>query len=90
METETLDTFKQGMIFLQFVKAVTTDAQFFLAKRGLHNIGDEMTFQSNSGFVFHDSRGFEAGGRGELDDVQAFISARSQEPEPKNQLHAIW
>ncbi|KAF7984468.1 hypothetical protein HWV62_14574 [Athelia sp. TMB] len=59
-------------------------------ERGLHNIRDEMTFKSSPGYVFHDSRGFEAGGRGELDDVQAFISARSQEPEPKDQLHAIW
>ncbi|KAF7973843.1 hypothetical protein HWV62_14132 [Athelia sp. TMB] len=59
-------------------------------KRGLHDIKHEMTFESNPGYVFHDSRGFESGGREELDDVKAFISARSQELEVKDQLHAIW
>ncbi|KAG2113747.1 uncharacterized protein F5147DRAFT_570991 [Suillus discolor] len=30
--------------------------------RGLHDIENETVFRSNPGFVFHDSRGFEAGG----------------------------
>ncbi|KAF7970945.1 hypothetical protein HWV62_22519 [Athelia sp. TMB] len=59
-------------------------------KRGLHDIKNEMTFESNPGFVFHDSRGFESGGRDELDDVQAFIMSRSQEVKLQDQLHAIW
>ncbi|KIM68505.1 hypothetical protein SCLCIDRAFT_105491 [Scleroderma citrinum Foug A] len=28
-------------------------------QRGCHNIEDEVIFQNNSGFVFHDSRGFD-------------------------------
>ncbi|KAG1772191.1 hypothetical protein EV702DRAFT_1246575 [Suillus placidus] len=31
-------------------------------ERVLHDVENEMAFQSNPGFVFHDSRGFEAGG----------------------------
>jgi hypothetical protein len=49
-----------------------------------------MVFQSNPGFVFHDSRGFEAGGESEFDQVVAFIARRSKEPALKNQLHSIW
>jgi hypothetical protein len=38
-------------------------------QRGEHDIENEMIFKSNMGFVFHDSRGFEAGSRSELDKV---------------------
>ncbi|KAG2032350.1 hypothetical protein BDR03DRAFT_926846, partial [Suillus americanus] len=59
-------------------------------ERGEHDIENEMVFQSNPGFVFHDSRGFEAGGESEFDKVKAFIAARSKESKIRNQLHAIW
>ncbi|KAG2348294.1 hypothetical protein BDR05DRAFT_995708 [Suillus weaverae] len=59
-------------------------------ERGLHDIENEMVFQSNPGFVFHDSRGFEAGGESEFDKVKAFIASRSKEPRLKDRLHAIW
>jgi hypothetical protein len=49
-----------------------------------------MVFRSNPGFVFHDSRGFEAGGESEFDKVMAFIASRSKEIKMKDQLHAIW
>jgi hypothetical protein len=49
-----------------------------------------MVFQSNPGFVFHDSRGFEAGGESEFEKVKAFIAGRSKEAKLKDQLHAIW
>ncbi|KAG2335633.1 hypothetical protein BDR05DRAFT_1006609 [Suillus weaverae] len=58
--------------------------------RGEHDIENEMVFQSNPGFVFHDSRGFEAGGESEFDKVKAFIASRSKEPGLRYQLHAIW
>ncbi|KAG1876034.1 era-like GTP-binding protein [Suillus tomentosus] len=58
--------------------------------RGLHDIENEMTFESNPGFIFHDSRGFEAGGESEFDKVKAFIASRSKEPRLKDQLHVIW
>ncbi|KAF9468343.1 hypothetical protein BDZ94DRAFT_1232400 [Collybia nuda] len=44
----------------------------------------------NPGFVFHDSRGFEAGGVDELQKVQDFISKRSKEKKLGNQIHVIW
>ncbi|KAG1813434.1 hypothetical protein EV424DRAFT_1541744 [Suillus variegatus] len=59
-------------------------------ERGEHNIENEMVFQSNPGFVFHDSRGFEAGGASEFEMVKAFISSRSKETKITKQLHAIW
>ncbi|KAG1760966.1 GTP-binding protein [Suillus occidentalis] len=60
------------------------------SQRGLHDIENEMVFQSNPGFVFHDSRGFEAGGESEFDKVKAFIAGRSKEAKLKDQLHVIW
>jgi hypothetical protein len=49
-----------------------------------------MIFRSNQGFVFHDSRGFEAGGTTELDDVKKFIKQRAKEEDLSDQIHAIW
>ena len=49
-----------------------------------------MIFQSNEGFVFHDSCGFEAGGASELDDVKKFIKQRAKEKKLRDQIHAIW
>ncbi|KAG8827366.1 hypothetical protein FRC18_009908 [Serendipita sp. 400] len=60
------------------------------ASRGIHNIEDEMVFKSNPGFVFHDSRGFEAGGIEELNKVKSFIESRSKKTWLPNKLHAIW
>ncbi|KAG1864492.1 hypothetical protein C8R48DRAFT_601922 [Suillus tomentosus] len=59
-------------------------------ERGLHDIENEMVFRSNPGFVFHDSRGFEAGGESEFIKVKEFIAARSKEIKLTNRLHAIW
>ncbi|KAF9520045.1 hypothetical protein BS47DRAFT_1387663 [Hydnum rufescens UP504] len=58
-------------------------------QRGIHNIDDEITYASNSDFVFHDSGGFEAGGVEELQAVWKFIRKRSL-ASPSQQLHAIW
>jgi hypothetical protein len=49
-----------------------------------------MTFDGNPGFVFHDSRGFEAGGDRELKLVQQFIQQRSKAGNVHEQLHVIW
>jgi hypothetical protein len=59
-------------------------------QRGLHDITNEMVFKSNPGFIFHDSRGFEAGGIDELNNVKAFITARSENKFLQDQVHAIW
>ena len=59
-------------------------------QRGLHNIEDELIFTKHDGYVFHDSRGFEAGGEEELRIVQEFVRRRSREMRLRNRLHAIW
>ncbi|KAJ7721917.1 hypothetical protein B0H14DRAFT_2642292 [Mycena olivaceomarginata] len=60
-------------------------------KRGLHNINDEIRFRPKPGFVFHDSRGVEAGSATELCAVQQFIEERSSAAKDlRIQLHAIW
>jgi hypothetical protein len=61
-----------------------------LVQRGLHNIEHELVFTNHGGYVFHDSRGFEAGGEGELKIVQAFVRRKSQEKRLNDRLHAIW
>jgi GTP-binding protein EngB required for normal cell division len=57
---------------------------------GEHDIENQMIFEDNPGFVFHDSRGFEAGGAQELKLVQQFIERRSKARNVHHQLHAIW
>ncbi|KAJ7694710.1 hypothetical protein B0H14DRAFT_3175037, partial [Mycena olivaceomarginata] len=59
--------------------------------RGLHNINDEICFRPKPGFVFHDSRGVEAGSATELSTVQQFIEERSSAVKDlRTQLHVIW
>jgi hypothetical protein len=59
-------------------------------QRGEHDIENQMIFEGNPGFVFHDSRGFEAGRDRELKIVQKFIQQRSKARNVNKQLHAIW
>ncbi|KAJ7897556.1 hypothetical protein B0H14DRAFT_2226755, partial [Mycena olivaceomarginata] len=60
-------------------------------KCGLHNIDDEICFRSKPGFVFHDSRGVEAGSATELSTVQQFVEERSLAAKDlQTQLHVIW
>lgn len=59
-------------------------------KRGEHDIKNVMGFRNNPGFVFRDSRGFQAGGESEFDKVKAFIARRSKSIKLKDQHHAIW
>jgi len=49
-----------------------------------------MVFEGNPGFIFHDSRGFEAGDAEELNLVRRFIEQRSKAKKVNEQLHAIW
>ncbi|KAJ7801224.1 hypothetical protein B0H14DRAFT_2615504 [Mycena olivaceomarginata] len=59
--------------------------------RGLHNIDDEIRFRPKPGFVFHDSRGVEAGSATELSTVQRFVEERSSAAKDLQiQLHVIW
>ncbi|KIJ34030.1 hypothetical protein M422DRAFT_35304 [Sphaerobolus stellatus SS14] len=58
--------------------------------RGLHNVKDEIRFPSRPGFVFHDSRGFEAGSSEELDAARRFVEDSAEVTNLKEQLHAVW
>jgi len=49
-----------------------------------------MIFEGNPGFIFHDSRGFEAGDVEELNLVQRFIEKCSRARNVNEQLHVIW
>ena len=59
-------------------------------QRGEHDIENEMRFKSNTAFVFHDSRGFEAGRTSELDKVKDFVQKRSTNKAIRDHLHVIW
>jgi len=59
-------------------------------QRGLHDINDELIFTKHDGYIFHDSRGFEAGSEDELKTVQEFVKRKSEERRLKDRLHAIW
>ena len=61
-----------------------------VAQRGEHDIWNEMRFESNTAFVFHDSRGFEAGRTSELDKVKDFVQKRSTKKRIEDHLHVIW
>ena len=66
----------------------------------------EITYPSSPRFVFHDSRGIEAGAESDchgmeageghdssklrMEHIQKFINDRAQKPHTKDQLHAIW
>jgi hypothetical protein len=59
-------------------------------QRGQHDINDELIFTNHDGYVFHDSRGFEAGSKDELETVQEFVKSKSQQTRLRDRLHAIW
>ena len=59
-------------------------------QRGEHDIENEMIFESNMAFVFHDSCGFEAGRTSELDTVKHFVQRRSTNKNLSDCLHVIW
>ena len=59
-------------------------------QRGEHDINNQLIFKSNPDFIFHDSRGFEAGTVDELELVKKFICDRADTKELSDQLHAIW
>lgn len=49
-----------------------------------------MIFRSNPRFIFHDSRGFEAGNTMELKLVKQFLDERALKFKLKERVHAIW
>ena len=71
---------------------IYTPYYFFLKvwQRGEHDIENEMIFESNRAFVFHDSCGFEAGRTSELDKVKDFVQKYSAQKKLGELLHVIW
>jgi hypothetical protein len=61
-----------------------------ILQRGEHDIEHQFRYPTANGFVFHDSRGFEAGGAAELEKVKDFIKTRAESKQLKDQLHVIW
>ncbi|KAL4067422.1 hypothetical protein V8B97DRAFT_1873572 [Scleroderma yunnanense] len=55
-----------------------------------HNIEDELIFRSNTGFIFHDSRGFEAGSEEEVKLMKHFLTDRAATTKLEKRIHAIW
>jgi hypothetical protein len=60
------------------------------SQRGEHTIDDELVFSNHTGYVFHDSRGIEAGGIEELEILKEFIRHKCNEKALRDKLHAIW
>ncbi|KAJ7199839.1 hypothetical protein GGX14DRAFT_536471 [Mycena pura] len=60
------------------------------ARRGWHNIENQLIFKSNPQFIFHDSRGFESASVEEIENVKAFIAERAASTRLSQQLHTIW
>ncbi|KAI6013780.1 hypothetical protein EDC04DRAFT_690858 [Pisolithus marmoratus] len=57
---------------------------------GHHNIENELVFQSNSGYVFHDSSGFEAGSAQQFDKMKKFVVDHAAARTLQKCIHAIW
>ncbi|KJA18796.1 hypothetical protein HYPSUDRAFT_144590, partial [Hypholoma sublateritium FD-334 SS-4] len=49
-----------------------------------------LVFETNSRFVFHDSRGIESGTTNDIETIQAFISKWAHGRSLNDRLHAIW
>jgi hypothetical protein len=60
------------------------------SQRGHHNINDKLVFQTNEGFVFHDSCGLEAGSNEEVKAMQEFLLKRRITRSLDQKLHVIW
>ncbi|KAI6011503.1 hypothetical protein EDC04DRAFT_771475 [Pisolithus marmoratus] len=58
--------------------------------RGYHDIQNELVFQSNPGFVFHDSCGFEAGSTQQFDQMKQFVADHAVTTRVNERIHAIW
>ena len=57
---------------------------------GKADIIKELKSPQNNRFILHDSRGFEPDEGDNYDAVKDFIESRKNEPDIRNQLHAIW
>ncbi|EDQ98184.1 GTP-binding protein [Laccaria bicolor S238N-H82] len=84
------NTTEQPKIFNQKGHEIDSSKLDPTAQRGEHDIENEMIFESNGAFVFHDSCGFEAGRTYELDKVKEFLQKCSTNKRLEDHLHVIW
>ncbi|KAI5997705.1 GTP-binding protein [Pisolithus marmoratus] len=81
---------------LQMVCNATDKPEIFDGKgnkyfqRGYHDVQNELVFQSNPGFVFHDSCGFEAGSTQQFDQMKHFVADHAVTTRVNERIHAIW
>ncbi|KAN0141558.1 hypothetical protein V8E53_000020 [Lactarius tabidus] len=68
----------------------TTDSPVVYRGDEEHDIEDELRFSYHDGYIFHDSRVFEAGCDKEVKIVQEFIQERSGRRQLRDRIHAIW
>ncbi|KIN97607.1 hypothetical protein M404DRAFT_79919, partial [Pisolithus tinctorius Marx 270] len=59
-------------------------------QHGYHDIEDELVFQSNPCFVFHDSCGFEAANAVQFDKMKKFVMDHAKALKLDERIHAIW
>ncbi|EIW77702.1 hypothetical protein CONPUDRAFT_61484 [Coniophora puteana RWD-64-598 SS2] len=58
-------------------------------QRGRHDITNQITYPG-SRFIFHDSRGIEAGSVDEFQIIHNFVRERASKQSLSEHLHAIW
>ena len=73
-----------------FVNCRLYSINILTTQRGEQDIENQIIYESKPDFVFHDSRGFEAGSDQEMKLVQEFINKRSSSENVDERLHAIW
>ncbi|KAG8996752.1 hypothetical protein FRB94_008047 [Tulasnella sp. JGI-2019a] len=64
------------------------DSSVPTSARGLHDVDFGITYPSQPGFVFHDSRGLEPGSVNELNEIREFLVRRARNK--KHAVHVIW
>ncbi|KAJ8579690.1 hypothetical protein M405DRAFT_835513 [Rhizopogon salebrosus TDB-379] len=84
------NTTEKPLIFDGKGKKIDADIVKSSVDRGYHDIDNELVFQSNPGFIFHDSCGFEAGGEDEFKKMKEFVSKRASTRKLNERIHAIW
>ncbi|KAJ8589311.1 hypothetical protein M405DRAFT_767902 [Rhizopogon salebrosus TDB-379] len=84
------NTTEKPKIFDDYGNEIDVDVVKSSVDRGYHDINNALMFQSNPGFVFHDSCGFEAGGEDEFKKMKRFVSERASMRKLDERIHAIW
>ncbi|KAG9308404.1 hypothetical protein JVU11DRAFT_11892 [Chiua virens] len=71
-------------------KAMGVECESCDTTRGETNIEHEYIAKLDPRFIVHDSRGFEAAEKQNVEDAQKFVQERVSKPDLEDQLHAVW